>query len=79
MMLKEFCCSWRADNLFRRRFVSSVQFWTGRPYVYVGYTADPQHNGGMNYNMVRTLFTLCCGVPATDGLRPASQLPLLPC
>ena len=27
-------------------------FYAGRPYIYVGYTADPLHNTGMNYNMV---------------------------
>lgn len=28
-------------------------FYTGRPYLYIAYTVDPNRNGGMNYNMVR--------------------------
>lgn len=28
------------------------QFYRGRPYIYVGYTVDPNRNGGMNYNMI---------------------------
>jgi hypothetical protein len=28
-------------------------FYSGRPFIYLAYTVDPNRNGGMNYNMVR--------------------------
>ncbi|KAI9011577.1 Sorbosone dehydrogenase-domain-containing protein [Hyaloraphidium curvatum] len=33
-------------------FAIDRDFYRGRPYIYIGYTVDPNHNGGGNYNMI---------------------------